>query len=100
MPPVLTPRLIARIRRDFGTSADHVIDQLGAAESGNQRRERVLAAIIAVPNGDPGRLQSAIKLSRIDWRDVLVAGGLANEDWPTQLDQTLRPALLNSVGSF
>lgn len=89
MPPGLTPRLIARIRRDFGTSADDVIDQLSAAESGNQRRERVLAAIIAVANGNHGRLKSAIKLSRIDWRDVLVAGGLANEDWPAQLDQTL-----------
>lgn len=37
------------------------------------------------------RLYDAIHLSRLDWRDALVAGGLADEDWPERLDKELGP---------
>ena len=40
----LTHRLLARIKRDFGPSADHLVDQL--IDSGHQDSERVMAAIV------------------------------------------------------
>ncbi|HKV87702.1 MAG TPA: hypothetical protein VJT78_06875 [Candidatus Dormibacteraeota bacterium] len=86
----LTHRLLARIKRDFGPSADHLVDQL--IDSGHQDSERVMAAIVLIAKGDPDHLRQAIELSRIDWRDVLVGGDLANEDWRDRLDSFLGPA--------
>ena len=39
-----------------------------------------------------GRLDVQLREARIDWRDVLVAAGLAHEDWPERLDTYLGPA--------
>jgi hypothetical protein len=64
---------------------------LAGAWSGNQDRERVLAAVVFIAEGDIDRLRRAIGESQRDWRDVLVAGGLANGDWPTILDIELGP---------
>jgi len=88
----LTPRLAARIRKDFPNDYERVISQLESAESGNQGRERVLAAIVISAQGDLGCLRSALELSRIDWRDVLMNGGLGHEGWPDRLDKELGPA--------
>jgi hypothetical protein len=30
-----------------------------------------------------------LKLLAVDWRDVLVAGGLGNEDWPQVMNREL-----------
>jgi hypothetical protein len=87
LPAGVTPRSFKRIREDFGTSADHVVDQLRQADCDNQDPERVLAAIILLAKGDPARLRYFIGLSRSDWRDVLVFSGLGNGDWPEQLDR-------------
>lgn len=59
---------------------------LESASSGNQDRERVVAALILSANGDVRELRQAVELSRLDWRDVLVNGGLADEGWPQRLD--------------
>ena len=91
-PPGVTDRLSARISRDFGAMAQQVIDDLRGAEPGVLDSERVVAAIILIAEGDRERLQRAIALSRIDWRDVLMGGGLGNEDWPEKLDQALGAA--------
>jgi hypothetical protein len=40
--------------------------------------------------GQWDRFLSIVRLLRLDWRDVLVAGGLANADWPARLDEELR----------
>jgi hypothetical protein len=68
MPP-LSPRLKERIRRDFGPGSDAVISLLAA--------------------GDVEALRRALELGLVDWRDLLVAAGLADGDWPQVLDREL-----------
>jgi len=78
-----------RIRTDFGDDADQAAQLLGVVESGNQDRERVLAAVVLGARGDVDTLGQLIELSRIDWRDLLVAGGLEHADWATVLADEL-----------
>ena len=40
--------------------------------------ERIRFAVIKVSGGDFGKLNSAIEQAKIDWRDLLVAAGFAN----------------------
>jgi len=49
----------------------------------------VQAAVVILARGNVGRLKDHISLARTDWRDVLVAAGVANEDWPSLLDAEL-----------
>lgn len=39
--------------------------------------------------GDLGRFDDSLALCEVDWRDVLVRGGLADDDWPERLDAEL-----------
>ena len=55
-------------------------------------RERVLAAVLVLIRGDPGRLETSIRIAERDWRDALVWGGLGDPDWPERLDEMLGPA--------
>lgn len=90
-----TERLTRRIRRDFpGSASDHVIHWLSGLDpalAGNQDPERVQAALVLASHGQWSRFIDGVQLLRQDWRDVLVAGGLANEDWPDRLDAALGP---------
>jgi hypothetical protein len=65
------------------------VSLLQLVESGTQNRERVLAAVVLGAGADEDVLLRLIELSRVDWRDVLVSGGLANADWPERLNQSL-----------
>jgi hypothetical protein len=85
-PTELTPRLTARIGQDFPGRLDEVVEALQQANIGNQDRERILASVILGADGDMLRLQQAVALSQLDWRDLLVGAGLANADWPQRLD--------------
>jgi hypothetical protein len=38
---------------------------------------------------DNGSFKSMLQLLRLDWRDVLMAGGLGQDDWRTVLDAEL-----------
>lgn len=80
-------RLAARIRRDFPEpgSADAIIANLGELDT----NERVQAAIVLWARGDLNRFRDSVALAFIDWRDVLVRGGLENEDWPLILVREL-----------
>lgn len=87
-------RLTSRIDRDFdaGTSTE-IIGQLSALDTkfyGGQNVERVQAALVLSSAGSWRRFAASLRLLRTDWRDVLVAGGLADEDWPQRLDAELR----------
>jgi hypothetical protein len=62
---------------------------LGEVESGNQDRERVVAAAALAADGDLERLRQLVALSRVDWRDVLVLGGLDSAEWSAILDDRL-----------
>ena len=89
MDAAITERLMRRIRTDFGDDADRLAHLLGEVESGTQGRERVLAAAILGARGDTNTLNHLIELSRIDWRDLLVAGGLEHADWAKVLTDQL-----------
>jgi hypothetical protein len=87
-----TARLATKIADDFGSHAGDVIEWLtGLAPEayGRQDVERVQAAMVLAAAGDWRRFTAMARLLRVDWRDVLVAGGLANADWPERLDQHL-----------
>ena len=88
-----TQRLINRIRHDFEPNdAAEVIGWLGGLTEdafGRQDPERIQAAIVLAAAGDLGRFYQLIKLLRLDWRDVLVAGELAHGDWPGRLRDEL-----------
>jgi hypothetical protein len=85
----VTSRLRSRIERDFGESgnAEGVCRLVGEASD----TERVQAAIVLTAAGRIADLRDAIALAQIDWRDVLMNAGLANEDWPTRLEAHLGP---------
>jgi hypothetical protein len=89
----LTLRLVQRIQDDFASgTADMVIDYLGGLSAdafGGQNHERIQAAMVLAAAGDWDRFIAVFRLLRLDWRDVLVAGGLADADWPHHLDAAL-----------
>lgn len=54
--------------------------------------ERAQAAVVLLAGGDVLRFGQAARLALRDWRDLLVAAGLAHPDWPDRLDAELGPA--------
>jgi hypothetical protein len=66
-------------------SADALIRRLAAVEQG----ERVQAAVVLWARGDLGRFDDSLALCEVDWRDALVRGELADDDWPERLDAEL-----------
>ena len=95
-------RLQRRIRLDFPEpgSAQEILRLLAdlPRQTGDNTlgTERVHAAIILLAQRDIMRFRRALTLSTRDWRDVLVAAGLADDDWPTRLDQELGPVTSSS----
>lgn len=86
----VSTRLSRRIKADFpdAGSAPEVERIVGGAADS----ERVQAAIVLAAKGDLRLVQHGVELAGIDWRDVLVNGGLADETWPELLDAELGPA--------
>ena len=91
--PAPTERLANRVRRDFPADrADEVIGWLSGLPAnafGGQDPERVQAALVLAAAGQLSRFLAGVDLLRQDWRDVLVSGDLADEDWPVRLDAEL-----------
>jgi hypothetical protein len=87
--PGISHRLQRRIEHDFPApgSADAVAQMVAAASES----ERVQTAIIFCARGQTDRLRDACDLAKLDWRDVLVGAGLADENWPARLDTELGP---------
>ncbi len=86
----LTDRVTQRIQADFpgpGDAAEVAKLVLEASDT-----ERVQAGIVLVAGGRLDALVDAVELARLGWRDLLVAAGLANADWPDQLDARLGPS--------
>lgn len=94
-------RLERRIRHDFPEpgSARGVIRLLAdlphraGYDQQTLASERIQAAIILLADGNLRRLHEALDLAAADWRDLLVAAGLADEDWPGRLDRELSAGL-------
>lgn len=85
----VSDRLWKRIQRDF--PAPGSADEAARLVSEANGSERVQAAIVLWAGGNLCRLRSGVALSAVDWRDVLVRGGLADEDWEDRLDAELGP---------
>lgn len=92
---MVSARLEKWIRSNYaGISADAVLRELVDLESrpddfGRQDQERMQAALAFIGEDDMIRFRSGVELLRIDWRDVLVMGGLGDETWPADLDRLL-----------
>ncbi|MFG2270438.1 hypothetical protein ACGFNY_11790 [Streptomyces chartreusis] len=93
----ISARLHKRIHRDFPDpeAAKGIAGALRVLatelERSQESPERLLTAALVIADGDVTRFRSAIRLARTDWRDLLVAGGLAHADWPQVLDEELSP---------
>jgi len=93
-------RLRRRIERDFpgpGSAKGiedllaNAVESLHLSQWDSDEIERIQAAIVIGGSGDLGQLRGMRDLALQDWRDALVAAGLANEDWPERLDAELGP---------
>ena len=84
----ITPRLQRRIELDFPDDPATV----GQLVSGVAEHERVQAAVVLCAKGDWNRLDDALALVGLDWRDSLVRAGLEVEDWEQRLDLELGPS--------
>lgn len=90
----VSDRLAAWITREFPNgTAERVLDVLRglSAEEVFWRgeTERLAAAIVLPCQGRWDWFEAQVKLARIDWRDVLMNGGLGHSDWPRRLDEYL-----------
>ena len=92
---VISARLHRRVRRDFpdvhtAARVEVALRQLASDMANSlQDTERLLAAAVFTAEGDLGRLYVAVQ--EPDFRDLLVGGELAHEDWPAVLDEELGP---------
>ena len=80
-----TQRLIRRIRQDFGRGTDYEVIRRLTALAPDDSSERIQAALVLGAAGKWSRFEQQLRQLELDWRDVLVAGGLADDDWPTRL---------------
>ena len=67
------------------------LEALAESAFDGQGRERVQAAVVIASGGQWDRFRSMLRLLELDWRDVLMAGGLGQDDWRAVLDAELGP---------
>jgi hypothetical protein len=92
----ISPRLEARVRRDFPPSAvAQVIAFLqtvpGVHAASRQDPERLQTAAFILLEGDLNRMAQVRQILVRDWRDLLVWAKLGHSDWPDRLDEMLGP---------
>lgn len=95
---MVTERLHRRIRTDLpgeqaaqgvvGALRELVVD-LGPDGTRGTTPERLTAAVVLFAQGDIQRVRSAVRLALTDWRDLLMAADLGDENWPARLDEEL-----------
>lgn len=91
----VTPRLERRVLRDYDPqTAAQVLEALaGIPESlplaEKQGAERLQASVVLGHDANWAAVTRRLILVRRDWRDGLVAAGLAQPDWPERLDDAL-----------
>jgi hypothetical protein len=82
-------RLIRRIRRDFNRGVDDEVIRRLTALAPDDSSERLQAALVLGAGGKWNRFEQQLRRLEKDWRDMLVVGGLADEDWPSRLAEEL-----------
>ena len=88
---MLTPRIERYVRLHFD-DAELVLAALEDWKISYEEEppgERLTAALVLAADGSLEGIDAAFELAEQDWRDLLVAGGLAREDWPELLDLRL-----------
>jgi hypothetical protein len=91
----LNPAVICEVTKRFQAQDARIMLQmldaaslpLLEAESRALDRARVQLAAIKEARGDLGRFKKALDLACIDWRDLLMATGLADENWRAVLER-------------
>ncbi len=82
---ILKPSIEAAVERMFDAdTGEYVKERLREAELPLDRGApppRVHAAVLWLARGDVERFDRALDDACMDWRDTLVAAGLAHEDW-------------------
>jgi hypothetical protein len=88
----LNPSVEAEVRERFPRAfVPAVLAELDAAviplglTAAPSERPRIQLAIVKLAAGDLARFHAAIAAAKQDWRDVLVAAGLANAEWRDEL---------------
>jgi hypothetical protein len=72
--------------------AEEVVGRLRALPEerfGGQDAERIQAALVVQSGGSWSHFVDGLCLLEQDWRDVLVSGGTADQDWPMVLSREL-----------
>lgn len=82
-------RLIRRIRRDFNRGVDDEVIRRLTALRPDDSSERLQAALVLGAGGKWNRFEQQLRRLERDWREVLLVGGLADEDWPARLSVEL-----------
>ena len=79
----LSQAVLQEINRSFAQEdIDKVVTALTEGLIPVNNSERIQFAILKLAEGDLTKFDTAFQEAKHDWRDVLVAAGLANEDWP------------------
>ena len=73
--------VIRRFDTEFAETVLQEIAALSTLANDTVLRDRVHVAIVKLTTEAPENLQEIIRIATSDWRDVLVAAGMANEDW-------------------
>jgi len=87
-------RLQRRIRADFGPDASEILEAVCSVPESlpladRHDSERLQAALVLPARGSAADFTKRLRLARANWRDALVAAGLADEDWRHKLDAEL-----------
>jgi hypothetical protein len=90
----LSSRVERYVRRSFGRDADRAVALLnetvpGLPLSRGQDPERLAVALALVADGDYRRLEEAARAASVDWRGVVAASGLGDDDWRRSLNEVL-----------
>jgi hypothetical protein len=92
---MLTARIERHVQQTFdATDAELVLSALAEwriSYEPDPPSERLIAAVVFMADGRLEGVDAAFRLAEQDWRDLLVAGDLADGDWPERLDARLGP---------
>lgn len=92
---MVSDRLEACIRQSFRPDEVETILSLLAdavprePDDTAEGTERVQAAVVLLSDGNSQRFLQALAIAQQDWRDILVAAQLSDDDWPDRLNAAL-----------
>lgn len=99
--PILSTESQRRIELLFPADERALVGDLLLAECGNnlpgletldaKQMDRFRFAVLKLSGGDLGKLESALQLAKVDWRDLLMAAGFGED--PRVHEQWLREEL-------